>query len=129
MPETHHLAQFNVGLMRHPRHSVDMNGYNAALDQVLPVATAWPGFLWIMDDDIIGLTEETFGQNYAANISTWSDVAALVAFMECPPHAAAMAMREDWFIPLDEPTFVLWWVKAGHRPDFAEACMTLETLK
>tara|TARA_B100000676_G_scaffold312603_1_gene387677 strand:- start:4515 stop:4721 length:207 start_codon:yes stop_codon:yes gene_type:complete len=49
--------------------------------------------------------------------------------MDCPPHVAAMAMRDNWFTPLDEPIFVLWWVPSGHRPGFAEACAKLDALK
>jgi hypothetical protein len=56
-----HLAQFNIAKMRHPRWSEDMAAYNNALEQVLPIALAWSGFLWIMGDDIIARTEAHFG--------------------------------------------------------------------
>ena len=88
-----HLAQFNIGKMRHPGSAAEMAGYDEALTRVLLVAVAWPGFVWIMDDDIIAMIEGRFSQGFAANLSVWSDIESLQGFMDCPPHAAAMGRR------------------------------------
>ena len=117
-----HLAQFNIGKMRHPGSAAEMAGYDEALTRVLPVAVAWPGFVWIMDDDIIAMIEGRFSQGFAANLSVWSDIESLQGFMDCPPHAAAMGRRNEWFAPVAEATFMLWWIAAGRHPDFAEGC-------
>lgn len=114
------LAQLNIGRLRHPREAPQLQGYRDALGPVTSIALAWPGFLWIHDDSIIETAERLFGPGLAANLSLWRDVESLRAFMTCPQHAAVMARRGEWFVPLDEATFALWWVPAGHRPDLAE---------
>lgn len=123
------LIQFNLGLMRYPRAAKEMNSYSKTMDEVMPVALTWPGFLWIMDDDIVDQTAQRFGPQYAANLSGWKDADSLNAFMTCPIHAAAMDRRADWFTPLDDATFVLWWVPRGTRPGFDEACRRLDLLR
>jgi len=40
-----------------------------------------------------------------------------------------LARRKDWFQPMREAWTVLWWVPAGHRPDFAEAHAKLQQLR
>lgn len=123
------LIQFNLGLMRYPRAANEMTSYSKTMDEVLPVARTWPGFLWIMDDSIVDLTTERFGPQFAANLSGWKDVESLNAFMTCPIHTAAMNRRAEWFTPLEEATFVLWWVPSGERPDYDEACRRLDLLR
>ncbi len=125
----HHLAQFNIGRLRRPRASPEMTGYNETLGRVLPVALGWSGFVWIMDDDIIAISERHYGPDVAANLSVWRDIASLEGFMSCPPHAAAIALRDDWFTAMAEPSFVLWWIAADHRPDFNEAADRLDRLR
>jgi hypothetical protein len=126
---SHHLAQLNIGRLRAPRETPDMAGYRAALAEVLPIGLAWPGFVWMHDDGIIEGARRKFGPDIAANLSLWRDLESLRDFMDCPPHAAVMARRAEWFRPMDEATFVLWWVPVGHRPDLAEAHGRLERLR
>ena len=100
------LIQFNLGLLRYPRVAPELKSYEKTMDDVMPVALSWPGFLWIMDDDIIELTANRFGPQYASNLSGWKDMDSLNAFMVCPIHAAAMNRRDEWFTPLEEATVV-----------------------
>ena len=54
---------------------------------------------------------------------------ALVAFVYGhAAHRAMMARRREWFDRM-ENHLVLWWVPAGHRPDFAEARDRLDPLR
>jgi hypothetical protein len=49
--------------------------------------------------------------------------------MECPQHAAVMRRRRDWFVPIDQATFVLWWVRDTYIPDFLEGQERLRKLR
>lgn len=97
-----------------------MHGYREALGPLTAIATAWPGFIWMHDDGIIELAERMFGAGMAANLSVWRDIESLEGLMISPEHAAVMARRAEWFVPLDQATFALWWIPAGHRPSLAD---------
>ena len=117
----HLLAQLNVGQLRYPRDAPEMRGYCEALGSVGQVAINWPGFIWMHDNvDTIRIVGELFGAETAANLSVWRDVESLRSFMECPRHVAVMQRRSEWFVPMEEATFVMWWVPVAHIPDFAE---------
>ena len=124
------LAQLNFGRLRYPRAAPQMRGYCEALGPVGQVALNWPGFVWIHDtEETIGIAAGLFGAGMAANLSVWRDVECLRGFMECPQHAAVMKRRDEWFVPMAEATFVLWWVPAGHIPDFVEGRERLLALR
>jgi hypothetical protein len=115
------LAQLNVGRLRYPRDAPQMRDYCEALGPVGQIARNWPGFIWIHDnEETIGIAADLFGPGLAANLSVWRDIESLRGFMECPPHAAVMKRRSEWFVPTVEATFVLWWIPAGYIPDFRE---------
>ncbi len=128
-PRHFHLAQLNLARLRFDRDAPELQSYRAALADVMPVAEDWPGFLWIRDDSIIDRSVGLFGPRMAANLSLWRDIEALEAFMTCARHAAVMERRGEWFDETPEPTFVLWWVPANHRPGMSEAHERLALLR
>ena len=124
------LAQFNIAHMRYPRSSPPMISYQEGMDAVFPVALSWPGFIWTMDDDeIMSPAERCYGPNVAANISVWASLESLRSFMECPPHRVVMNRGTEWFAESEEPSYVFWWIDAGHRPSFDEAHHRLTMLR
>ena len=56
-----------------------------------------------------------------STLSLWCDLPTAMAFSYGPVHAEAMRHARDWFVPATWPPYVLWWVEAGDRPDWAEA--------
>jgi hypothetical protein len=40
-----------------------------------------------------------------------------------------MERRADWFVPMDEATFALWWVPASHIPSLDEGRQRLMLLR
>ena len=124
------LAQLNIGGLRYPRDAPQLQGFIAALDPLNQVADTWPGFIWKHDnDETISIASEIFGSEVAANLSVWRDVESLRGFMECPQHATVMKRRRDWFVPIDQATLVLWWVRDSHIPDFMEGQERLTELR
>ena len=96
---------------------------------MLPIAENWPGFLWIHDDSIIQLSDGYFGKNIAANISVWDSIGSLEGFMKCTEHDHAVNKQDLWFEPMQQESFVLWWVHQSHEPTFQEACERLEWIQ
>jgi hypothetical protein len=63
------------------------------------------------------------------NMSVWRDVAALEQFAyRQPDHRQVLGRRQEWFDPI-EPSFALWWVKAGHIPSVSEGMARLAQLE
>lgn len=120
MTPDYQLAQINIGKLRRPRAAPEMRSYREALAPVTAIAVAWPGFIWIHDDSIVELAVEAFGTGMAANLSVWRDIESLQGFMTCREHASVMARKVEWFVPSEDATFALWWVRLGHRPGLNE---------
>ncbi|WP_416896712.1 MAG: DUF3291 domain-containing protein [Minwuia sp.] len=126
----HHLAQLNIA-----RWKVDPDGAAAAdfvnsLDRINALAEASPGFVWRLKDDDTGnamSVEQPFGEGHIVNLSVWTSIKALRAFVYASGHRDVMARRREWFANAGAPHMVLWWVPAGHRPDVMEARDRLQT--
>jgi hypothetical protein len=118
-----HLAQVNVGTLRHPTDHPDTAEFMDNLDPVNAVADVAPGFVWRLQDDTGNATG--FARDgdplRILNLSVWESVEALRAFTNDPRHLAFLRRRREWFRPHDGPHLVLWWVPAGHRPSIEEA--------
>ncbi len=126
-----HLAQFNVARPRAPLESAVMADFVANLDRINALAEASPGFVWrLVDDDGADATGlDPFGDGMLVNLSVWTDLAALSAFVFESAHAPILRRRREWFEPLGEAAMVLWWVPAGHRPSATDAKERLEHLR
>lgn len=117
-----HLAQINVARFIAPQDDPANADFMAALDHVNAMADAAPGFVWRLvgaGGDATDLVPNAADPNLIANMSVWTDVAALRAFVyEQPDHLAVMR-RRDWFDKMDV-FMALWWVPVGHIPTLAE---------
>ena len=125
-----HLAQLNIARFRQPRAHPDNADFINSLDRVNATAESQPGFVWrFIEDDDDAPGERVFNDpNVAVNMSVWTDLESLSAFVYSnDEHLAIMRRRREWF---DRMAFhlVLWWVKAGHMPTVNEAKLKLETL-
>lgn len=117
-----HLAQINVARFIAPQDDPANADFMAALDHVNAMADAAPGFVWRLvgaGGDATDLVPDAADPNLIANMSVWTDVAALRAFVyEQPDHLAVMR-RRDWFDKMDV-FMAFWWVPVGHIPTLAE---------
>lgn len=64
----------------------------------------------------------------AMTLSLWRDLESVAAFSYRGVHAEALSKRGDWFERGPWPSFVAWWVEAGHQPDWAEAVKRVDQL-
>jgi hypothetical protein len=132
----HDLAQVNIARLLAPLDSGQLADFVAALDEVNAEAEAAPGFLWRLADASGNATGiSAFGWDRAdsegviVNLSTWTSVESLKAYMYSGRHVEMMRRRREWFHKVDLATTALWWVPAGHRPSPAEAEQRLVHLR
>ena len=127
-----HLAQFNIAHMLGPIESSIMADFVAQLDAVNALAEATPGFVWrLQTDDGGDATEIRAYENpdILVNMSVWETAEALHEFTYRSGHAVPFRDRKKWFVPIEQPTLVLWWAPAGHVPTVEEGKERLESLR
>lgn len=116
------LAQLNVARLKHPLDHPELASFVDALAPVNAVADAAQGFVWRLQEesgDATGL--RPWGDDMIVNLSVWDDVDTLRGYVFGNAHAAMLRRRREYFVPLDTPGLVVWWVPVGHRPDLEEA--------
>ena len=124
------LAQLNIARFELPQEHPANADFVNSLDRVNEIAESQPGFVWrFTGGGNNALDVQAFDDpNIAVNMSVWTDLEALGAFVyRNEEHLAIMRRRREWF---DKIKFhlVLWWVEDGHIPTLDEARRRLETL-
>src|SRR5690242_12757921 len=112
------LAQLNIAIMKYPLDAPEMKDFVDNLDRINATADNAPGFVWRLQDEAGDATSlRPLGESTLVNMSVWKDVQSLNNYVYRSAHVEIMKQRKQWFDRLKEAHFVLWWVKAGHRPD------------
>ena len=126
-----HLAQLNIGRIRYEVDDPRMADFMNNLERVNAIAERSPGFVWRYKDDSGNATStRPFADpRMLVNMSVWESVEALEKFAWQTVHTRFYARKHEWFEKLDGAYFVLWHVRAGHRPSVQEAIDRLEHLK
>lgn len=126
-----HLAQLNVGRLVAPLESETLAGFVAALEPINALADTHPGFVWRLQTDAGDATSirPTDDDLFLVNLSVWSSLESLRAFVYTTAHVQVLRQRRSWFQQLAVSHLVLWWVKAGHTPTVTEALERLEVLR
>ena len=65
---------------------------------------------------------------FIPNLSVWTDIPSLGAFVYRSGHVEIMRRRQEWFEPMDV-YMALWWIPAGHTPTVEEALEKLAHLQ
>lgn len=116
--------------MKYSLDSLDMQEFVDNLDRINSLADQAPGFIWRLQTEEGDATSiDYFGDETIVNMSVWSDLHALHAYVYRTDHAKIMSRRKQWFDRLKEAYTVLWWVPAGHLPDLDEANERLALLR
>ena len=119
----YHLAQINVGRFLYERADPANSDFMTALDPVNAQADTAPGFVWRLvgdGNDATDLVPDESDPQLLVNMSVWTGVEALGAFVyRNADHLAFMRRRKEWFEKI-EVFQALWWVPAGHIPSVAE---------
>jgi hypothetical protein len=123
------LAQLNIALARGPMDGPVMADFAAALEPINALADAAPGFVWRLqtDDGDATAIRPYEDERMMVNMSVWTSIETLRAFVYTSGHTPVMRNRKQWFASL-ETYLVLWWVPVGHEPTIAEAKERLQHL-
>lgn len=127
---SYELAQLNIAVMKQPLDSPGMADFVANLDRINALAEQSPGFRWRLkteDGDATAL--RPLGDATLVNMSVWRDVESLNDYVYKSAHVEIMRRRKEWFERMREAFTVLWWVRAGERPDVSQAVAKLELLR
>ena len=126
----YHLAQINIGTLRAPIDAPEIAGFTGALDRINALAEAQPGFVWRLKGEGNNATDLSVFENplTITNMSVWTDLDALAAFVYRSDHLQVMRGRAEWFHKM-ELYMALWWVPAGHEPTPQEGIERLEILR
>ncbi|MEO0823610.1 MAG: DUF3291 domain-containing protein [Pseudomonadota bacterium] len=125
-----HLAELNIGRLRHPLEDPRSADFRNALDRVNGLAERMPGFVWRLVGEGNDATDIAWASDpkVIVNLSVWEDAETLERFVFDTVHRAFYARRAEWFDAMESHHFVMWWVPAGHRPSLAEAAERLARL-
>lgn len=126
-----HLAQLNVGRLVAPLDSGELADFVAQLDPINALADASPGFVWRLQTDDGNATSirPTDDDLFLINMSVWSSLETLRAFVYTTAHVQVLRGRRAWFEQLATSHLVLWWVPVGHVPTVDEALDRLDRLR
>lgn len=125
------LAQINVGRLKAPVDHPMIADFKNNLDRINALAEQQPGFVWRLTgegNDATDIQPKPDDPLFAVNMSVWTDVASLGAFVYRTAHVEIMRRRREWF-ELMETYMCLWWVPAGHTPTVEEGMAALERLE
>ena len=130
MPAARHLAQFNIARIRYPLDDPRMAEFVENVERVNGLAEKIDGFVWRLHDESGHAMNMTVYDDprILPNLAVWQNVEALERFVWQTLHRRFYGRRREWFEPI-EPTLVMWWIPAGHRPNLAEAVARLDHLR
>ncbi|HEY5363077.1 MAG TPA: DUF3291 domain-containing protein [Aestuariivirga sp.] len=122
-----HLAELNIGKFKYPTSDVRMAGFMNNLDRINALAERSEGFVWrLKADGSNNATDLRVGDDYAVNMSVWTDAKSLENYVFKTVHAQIYKRKAEFFEAMEKPHMVFWNVIEGHRPTLAEAMDKLE---
>jgi Domain of unknown function (DUF3291) len=124
------LAQVNIGRARGQPSDPVMAEFVARLPEINALADRSPGFVWRLqtEDGDATAVRPYDDPNILINLSVWTDLEALRAYVFRGPHLEVMRRRREWFERFERIYVALWWVPAGHVPTVTEAVERLDHL-
>jgi len=125
-----HLAQINIGRLRHTLDDPRMVDFVGNLATINALAEASEGFVWRLTDDTGNATSIAAYEDPAiiVNMSVWTGPEALYAFAYQTAHRRFVQRRKEWFGLFDGPYLALWWIAEGAIPTVVEGRQRLDHL-
>ncbi|MGQ8363834.1 DUF3291 domain-containing protein [Glaciecola sp. 1036] len=101
------------------------------LDPINAIAESSEGFVWRLQDDSGDATDISVEghPDIIVNMSVWENVESLKSFMFKTHHIDFLKRKKEWFKPIKQASYVLWWVPNGHIPTVQEAFEKLDYLR
>ena len=127
-----HLAQFNIGRMTYDLDDPRAADFMGGIDMLNRIAERSPGFVWKYETfGTGGVVEEDVDHDprILVNLTVWESLKDLSHYVWNTLHKHFVTRRAEWFTPLEQAHFVMWWIDQGHRPTLAEARARLDHLR
>ena len=122
-----HLAELNIGKFKHPTSDPRMADFMNNLDRINALAERSEGFVWrLKAEGSNNATDLRVGDDYAVNLSVWTDAKALENYVFKTVHVQFYKRKEEFFALMEKPHMVFWYVAEGHQPSLSEAMDRLE---
>lgn len=121
--------QFNIALPVAPLTEPELAGFVGALEAINALGDAAAGFVWRLqteDGDATAIRPYD-DERLLVNMSTWTSVEALAAFVYAGDHRTVMARRREFFVPMREAYQVLWWTE--EQPAVQDGVTRLQHLR
>ena len=128
-----HLALMTIGRLVAPWGDPLVRGFEERIDETFATAARSPGFVTRIGAVERGardggpqvvpavFADAESEDRIAMTCSVWRDAESAFAFSYRGIHGAALRERHAWFVKLDAPSHVAWWIGEGHVPTWAEA--------
>ena len=131
MKPAQHLAQFNIARIAYPLDDPRMAEFADNVHLVNGIADQIEGFVWrLKDDSGHAMNMRVYDDpRILPNLTVWENAQALERFVWRTLHRRFYLRRQEWFVPVDGPPLVMWWIPAGHRPSLAEGVERLDELR
>ena len=126
-----HLAQFNIARIRYPLDDPRMQEFVDNVARVNALAETIDGFVWrLQDESGHAMNMKVYDDpRILPNLTVWENAQALERFVWRTLHRRFYLRRQEWFVPVDGPPLVMWWIPAGHRPSLADGVGRLDELR
>ena len=124
-----HIAQINVGRLSAPIESPQLEPFVSALERVNALADAAPGFVWRLKSEGAVNLAPNADPRELINMSVWTDIPSLGAFVYRTAHREIMVRRRSFFETPAQAFQTLWWVPAGTTPTVEEGMARLAHLR
>ncbi|THV22512.1 DUF3291 domain-containing protein [Peteryoungia ipomoeae] len=140
MAASAHLAIYNFGIHVDEFGSEAVQGFSLREPANFKAAERAPGFIARSGYDgepgppswgpqvFPRFLAERGGGAAVSSLSLWRDIESLMAFAYTGVHANALKYARRWNVVQDWPPLVMFWVAAGHRPDWQEGVARFEML-
>jgi hypothetical protein len=117
------LAQVNIARAKAPMDTALMKDFSDNLDPINAIAASSVGFVWRLKDESGNATDiQPYDDpDIIINMSVWESPESLKNFMFKTHHIDFFKRKKEWFEPLSEASYALWWVPTGHQPSINEA--------
>ncbi len=124
-----YLAELNIGKFKYPTSDTHMAGFMNNLERVNALAERSEGFVWRLKGDNGNATDLRVGDDYAVNMSVWTDAKSLENYVFKTVHVQFYKNKAEWFDLMEKPHMVFWWIPEGHTPTLSEAMDRLQDLE
>ena len=132
----YYLSQANAAQMRGSLSSPIMEGMASQIQRINALAESNEGFIWripsVTNDQLNPIVDYLHGiaaERIFFNMSVWESSEALRQFTFESIHRSLLHRKQEWVVPSEDNSYVLWWVESNRLPSITEASEKLRLIR